>query len=79
MTQTTDTESAVAEILAILLNIPVTRDADIRMSECPQWDSLKHIEIIMTVEQRLGVSFAPEDIPLLVTQKSITDRVNSLL
>lgn len=71
-------ESIVAELLTVLLGIPVSTATDVRMSECSQWDSLKHIEIIMTVEQRFGVSFPSEKIPLLVTQVSLVDGICEL-
>lgn len=56
-----------AEILTMLLGQEVTADSDISMQNCEAWDSMKHIEIITTLEEELGVSFPIEDIPKLTS------------
>ena len=71
-------EQAVAEILTLLLGQKVTPDGNIDMSTCKAWDSLKHIEIIMTVEERLRISFEAEDIPRLTSQALIVARIKEM-
>ena len=39
----------IAEILTILLNQEITSNSDISMQNCEMWDSMKHIEIITTL------------------------------
>ncbi len=71
-------EQAVAEILTLLLGQKIAPEGNIDMSSCKAWDSLKHIEIIMAVEERLEISFEAEDIPRLTSQALIVARVKEL-
>lgn len=72
------TQDAVARLLSLLLGQPVAANDDTRMESCTAWDSMKHIEIIMTIEEHFGVSFEPQDIPRLTTQALLTAKVEEL-
>lgn len=52
-----------SEILAIL-NAVLKREAtaDSSRKNLPQWDSLKHVEIIFAVEDAFGVQFSEEEL-----------------
>ena len=67
-----------ATILSLLLGVPVTLQSSVTMAACPAWDSMKHIEIIMTIEEHFDVSFAPQDIPLLTSQDALIAKVKEL-
>jgi len=69
---------AVAALLSTALNRPVEADGNIEMISCRQWDSMKHIEIIMLLEERFGVSIEPQDIPLLTSQRAINEMIRKL-
>ena len=73
------TASALAELLAIVLRIPTSPGGDLAMSSCKAWDSMKHIEIIMAVEEKFDISFEPEDIPLLTSQALLAQKISDLL
>lgn len=60
------------QVVAKLLQIPV---ADISDDISPRtiraWDSLKHIELIMTIEREFGVRFEASEVPALTSLGSI--------
>jgi len=74
-----DVEQKVAEILSLIFKKTISADDDISMETEPEWTSLKHIEIIVTMEEEFDVSFKPADIPLLTSRKKLTDKISSLL
>ncbi len=72
------TRTKVAEILAVLLDQKIATDDDVSMQNCELWDSMKHIEIITTIEEELCVSFNIEDIPKLTSMKKIIEAIENL-
>ena len=46
---------------------------DSAMGETPNWDSLKHVEIIGEIENSYGVTISNDDIEKYVTMKAIID------
>lgn len=66
------------EILGILLSTSPAEAAKASMETCPAWDSMKHIEIIMTLEDELGISFDPQDIPTLVSAEKIAKKIKEI-
>lgn len=60
-----------ANLLSTLLNKTIGANEDIDMQSEPLWDSMKHIEIIMTVEEEFNIAFAAEDIPYLTSKSKI--------
>lgn len=73
-----DSEKRVAEVVGLVLGRPVRPGEALDKAHEPLWDSMRHIELIMTLEQELGVSFAPEDIPALTSLALITAKVREL-
>ncbi len=71
-----DFENKLINIMSLLFEKDV--DADLTMQNEDLWDSLKHIEIIMTVEEEFGISFNPEDIPKLTSLKLILEKIIKL-
>lgn len=63
------------DILSVLLGIEIKENSDVSMQNCETWDSMKHIEIITTIEDELGVSFEIEDIPNLTSVALILDKI----
>lgn len=51
----------VKEIFKRVLNITDVPD-NISQQNCDQWDSLRHLNLIVELEDEFGVSFEPEDI-----------------
>jgi acyl carrier protein len=68
----TDTLGRVRQIMADLFAIPVS---EIRFDSSPDtieaWDSLQHLNLVLALEQELGVQFTPEEIQQLTSLERI--------
>lgn len=71
-------EEQVAKILSVLFDKEISVGDDISMQNEELWDSMKHIEIITTLEEELGISFKIEDIPKLTSMKKIVEAIEQL-
>ena len=61
----------VEQLLADVLQIPVTEVTDqLAMTDLDVWDSLKHIELIASLEEQLNVQLSFDDI---VAMRSVGD------
>ena len=61
----------VRRILALALRIPADKYRRLDRETVPEWDSLKHIEIVFALEDRFGVEFSDAEIPALVSDEAI--------
>lgn len=71
-------EKQVRKILSLLLGQEIPVDGDVSMTDNGNWDSMKHIEIITTIEEELEVSFAIADIPKLTSMKKIVEAIEKM-
>lgn len=71
-------EEKVKEILEVLLEHKID-DTNISQKNEELWDSLKHLEILVTIEEEFGIKFADEDIPKLNSMNTIIDKIRELL
>lgn len=71
-------EEKVLKILSVLLGRPIALGENVIAQNEPKWDSLKHMEIIMTIEDEFGISFDVEDIPNLKSSEAIINRIKEL-
>lgn len=56
-------DGAVENLLADVLQIPPsTVTEDLTMKEVDAWDSLKHMELVVSLEQTFGIELSFEDI-----------------
>jgi acyl carrier protein len=69
-------ESVVLTVLKTLLKCEV--DKDCSRERYPQWDSLKHIEVIFTIEDELNIQFSEEMMPELNSVQQIVDAAEAL-
>ena len=61
----------VEQLLADVLQIPVTEVTDeLAMTDLDVWDSLKHMELIATLEEQLDIQLSFDDI---VAMRSVGD------
>ena len=62
----------IARILADTLGIPAAEiDATTTMETQPAWDSVAHLNFVMSIEQEFGVSFEPEEMMALGSLPSV--------
>ena len=57
----TQIQSAVAELLSITLGRQVPQNESVSRDSESTWDSLRHIELILMLEERFGVRFSEEE------------------
>jgi len=51
----------------------------ITMDEIPEWDSLKHIQLLTTIEAAFGIELQFEDAIEMITGKSILTKVKKYI
>lgn len=71
-------ENKVSKILSVLLGQEINPNDDVSMENQELWDSMKHIEIITTLEEELGISFNIEDIPKLTSMQKIVEAIKKM-
>jgi len=73
MNQPGSVESQVKQIVADVLNLPL---AQITPQTSPQsvdtWDSVQHLNLVLALEQALGIQFDREEIEKMQSVESIT-------
>ncbi len=72
-----EVKTKLAEILTLLLGREIASDSDVSMQNCEIWDSMKHIEIVTTVEEEFGISLPIEEIPKLTSFDLLADAIES--
>ena len=58
-------EKTVLAVLSIVLKQPYDFGDDVSRQNTPNWDSLKHIEILFALEDELGVEFSEDELASL--------------
>ena len=48
----------------------------ITIDNISNWDSAKHVELVVSLEEKLNIEFEPEDIPLLTSFQTIFNICN---
>lgn len=68
----------VAKILSIIFAKDISPNEDFSKENEPLWDSLKHIELMMVIEEEMDVVFDEDVIPSLISLESITKEIERL-
>lgn len=63
-------EEKVLEILRQVLNVD-TVNLGSSQENCPQWDSLHHLNLVVEIEDAFDVSFEPEEIAAMKSVAAI--------
>ena len=64
-------QSAVAELLSITVGRHIAQTESVTRDFEPTWDSLKHIELILILEEHFGVRFSEEEMAALRSSDEI--------
>ena len=59
----------IIQVIGKALEMPV--DKETSQANCAKWDSLRHLNIIVAIEDAFDVSFEPEDIAQMKSVKEI--------
>lgn len=65
----------VAKILSLALGQPVDPISNFSREDHPNWDSLKHVEMILMLEGEFGVRFTAGEVALLGSLDDIVQKV----
>lgn len=70
---------AIKEIMAQVLQIDATSiDEDTSTDSVERWDSLKHMQLILALEDEFGIQFPDEMIPNLLNYAALQEALSSL-
>jgi acyl carrier protein len=58
---------------------PTAIGEDFSSESLAAWDSLKHIQVVVALEQEFGVEFEDEEIPLLLSLRGIQNALRAKL
>ncbi len=65
--------------MAQIFNVEVSSISEASSPEdIERWDSLRHMQLILAIEDEFGVTFSDDDIPNLLTLRAIEDTVGQL-
>lgn len=64
-------QEAVADLLSISLERQVAREEPVTRESDPKWDSLKHVQLILLLEEHFGVQFSEEEMRALRSSDEI--------
>jgi len=54
-------ETQIKELVAGILSVPVdVIEDDTAIGDIPEWDSLRHIQIVTAIEEKFGFRFTPD-------------------
>lgn len=73
-----DIEERVKEILEVLFEHKISNPDEVTMDTEELWDSLKHLELIVTLEEEFDVKIPQNEIPELNTMNTIVNKVREL-
>lgn len=72
-------QDRVRTVMAQIFNIEIGAINDTSSPESiERWDSLRHMQLVLALEDEFGIMFADDDIPNLLTTSAIEDRVGEL-
>ncbi|EAJ8916783.1 TPA: acyl carrier protein [Campylobacter jejuni] len=66
------------EILKNILEIEVNKHTNLSMNNCPEWNSLAHIDIIMSLEEEFEIKFDKEKLTELNSQNMLLKEIKKL-
>ena len=56
------TEIAIAKIFSTILGVEFKPDSNISRENTPQWNSLKHMEIMFGIEEQFNIQFSESEL-----------------
>lgn len=70
-------EAAVADLLSITVGRPVTQNEHVTRDREPTWDSLKHVQLVLMLEEQFGIQFSEEEMAALSSADEIVRAVEA--
>jgi acyl carrier protein len=70
--------SSLVDVLSITLRVPVDRISDdFSPADCPNWDSVRHLMLMLAIEDKFEISFSEREIAELRRFATIRDAVRT--
>jgi acyl carrier protein len=61
-------------VLSIVLDLPADRiDERLTAEDTSNWDSIRHLDLVMALEEAFGVSFSSEELGELTSYRAIVE------
>ena len=76
MTQS-EIQQAVAKLLSISLGRQVAPTESVTRDSDPKWDSLKHLQLVLMLEEQFGVQFSEEEMGTLRSSDEIVQAIEA--
>ena len=71
--QTTPLIGRVQNVLAAALQVPIDQvNTELTFGDLPQWDSMGHMEVMMSLEEQFGVEISADTIANLTSVPAIS-------
>lgn len=68
-------QAAVADLLSITIGRPMAPNEPVTRDREPTWDSLKHVQLILLLEEHFGVQFSEEEMGSLGSSDEIVKAI----
>ena len=68
-------QAAVVELLSITVGRPIAPSESVTRDSEPSWDSLKHVELILMLEEQFGVQFSEKEMAALRSSSEIVKTI----
>ena len=73
-----DPEQKLMSIFSIILDLPLNKlSSDSNVENLEEWDSLSHVQLIMTIENEFEISLSPDEALAIFSIKDAIDLVKS--
>ena len=69
----------VRDALAVALGHPVSPTEDVTQANDPAWDSMKHMELMLLLEEAFHVSLEPDDFVEMTSLERCVERIAARL
>ncbi len=69
----------VRRIMADLFSMPLGQISAERLPDLVSWDSIQHLNFVLSVEQEFGVAFRPEEIESINSVRGMIDTLENKL
>jgi len=75
-----DVRSTIIDVLSVTLRVPANRISDdFSSAQCKTWDSVKHLMIMLAIEEKFSIVFDEKELSDLTTFAGIAGAVRAHL
>ena len=79
MANANEVAGRVRELIGIILHRSIGADEEVVQAHEAAWDSLKHMELMLSIEETFNITLDPEDFATMTSVQSCTEQINRRL